>query len=72
MPRTPIRLAAAAALVALIAGCEAPQPLGPAGSVAEFISRVSTADSRTGRSAPVLFRKRPRPTAQATAGGPVR
>ena len=44
MPRTPIRLASAAALVALIAGCEAPQPLGPAGSLAEFISRVSTAD----------------------------
>ena len=44
MTRTPIRLAAAAALVALIAGCEAPQPLGPAGSVADFISRVSTAD----------------------------
>ena len=63
MTRFPNRLAAIAVLVALIGGCEAPQPLGPAGSVADFISRVSTADG----SVQAVLREGTPPVASAAA-----
>ncbi len=63
MTRFPNRLAAIAVLAALIGGCEAPQPLGPAGSVADFISRVSTADG----SVQAVLREGTPPVASAAA-----
>jgi hypothetical protein len=45
MKSSSFRHTALAVLLALVVGgCDAPQPLGPTGSVADFISRVSTSD----------------------------
>ena len=64
MTRTSLRHAALAALVALSgSACEAPQPLGPAGSVADYISRVSTADG----SVQAVLREGTPPVASAAA-----
>lgn len=66
MTRTSLRHIAQGAVAALFAlaavGCEAPQPLGPVGSVADYITRVATADG----SVVATLREGPAP---ASSGG---